>query len=187
MLHSQSPWDLSVYDKATPSSQPDISSAARAAAVLFEKQIRFEQVEHGGFFASDGSPLLTRVGLPAQVGFTNAEVLQISSALGLFTHNHPLGNSFSLADLLNACEWKLPEMRVVCEEWRHFLCFRNGWPSRPAVIAEHRRAEVLVRAEVLNHMRSGHVHPAYALWETQHRIVEHIANHFHIFYERERS
>lgn len=185
MLHSQSPWDLSIYDKATPRKFANTSTQARASAVQFENQIRREAIEHGAFYAADGSEILARVGLQANIGFSTAELQMVKGAL--FTHNHPGGFSFSLADVLNACEWQLIELRVVCEEWRHIMNFRNGWPSRPAVQSEYTRIEPLVLAEVASDVRSGHLDPRYACWEIQHRRIHQLASHFHLPYEREPS
>lgn len=185
MLHSQSPWDLSIYDKAAPRRFADTRTPVRAAAVQFEDKVRFESMEHGAFYAADGSQILTRVGQPGVISFSTTELLLAKGSL--FTHNHPCGFSFSLSDILIACEWRLVELRAVCQEWRHILSFRHGWPTLPAVKAEYTRVEPLVVAEVTSDVRSGHLSQRYACWEIQHRKVQHIATHFQISYDREPS
>lgn len=185
MQHSLSPWDLSFYDKAARREFPDTSTRARAAAVHFETTIRFEPIEHGAFFAPDGSQILYRTGTASNVPYSAAE-LQSASGL-MFSHNHPEGSSFSNADIIMACIGKLVEIRVVCEEWRYSLIFANGWPSRPALVTEIRRLEPIVAAEVNSDIRSGRLRHAYLNWEIRHRIVHLLADHFHILYNRQRS
>lgn len=185
MQHSQSPWDLTFYDKATQREFPDTSSPARAAAVHFETTIRFEPIEHGSFFAPDGRATLFRTGTAFSIPYSDAE-LQSASGM-LFSHNHPGGTSLSNGDILMACIGKLVEIRAVCEEWRYSLIFKNGWPSRPAMVAEIRRLEPIVAAEVHSDIRSGHLQHAYLTLEIRHRIVHLLADHFHILYNRQRS
>lgn len=187
MRHFQSPLDLSIYDRATPRKFANTSTPARASAVQFEDQIRHEALEHGAFYSANGTEILKQTGLQSNLhfNFSSAELQSLKGAL--FTHNHPGGFSFSLADVLNACEWRLVELRAVCDEWRHIMSFRQGWPSRPAVQMEYKRIETLVVAEVVSDVRSGQLNSRYANWEIQHRRIHHIATHFHIPYERERS
>jgi hypothetical protein len=185
MWNHQSPWDFSIYDKAMPRCPPSGVTPAQLAAVIWENQVRNEQIEHGAFFDAKGTVILAKQGLQSSVGFTPTELQQVKGAL--FSHNHPSGNSFSAGDIVLASECKLVELRAVSPDWRHFMRFKNGWPSRPAILLEQRRAEPQAKADVAHEIRAGRLDPRYGTWEISHRIVVHIAAKFNILYQREPS
>ncbi|MRW86035.1 hypothetical protein GJ698_18340 [Pseudoduganella sp. FT26W] len=96
--------------------------------------MRHEQIEHGAFFDAKGAIILAKQGLQSSVGFTLVELQRVNGTL--FSHNHPSGHSFSAGDIVLGSECKLVELRAVSPDWRHFMRFKNGWPSRPAILWE---------------------------------------------------
>ncbi|MRX08411.1 hypothetical protein GJ697_11245 [Pseudoduganella sp. FT25W] len=185
MWSNQSPWDFSIYDKATPRCPPSGATPAQLAALAWENQVRHEKIEHGAFFDAKGVIILAKQGLQSSVGFTLVELQRVNGTL--FSHNHPSGHSFSAGDIVLSSECKLVELRAVSPDWRHFMRFKNGWPSRPAILWEQKRAEPQAKADVTHEIRAGRLDPRYGTWEISHRIVAQIAAKFNILYQREPS
>lgn len=85
-----------------------------------EREIRDFTVEYAFAFSVDGEPLFhTTDEEDSQVGFTEAELAQLSGAV--LTHNHPGGRSFSEEDVTFAMRVGLAEMRVVTTKSRFIL------------------------------------------------------------------
>ena len=97
--------------------KPDVSTAARIAAVAIEELIRNDSTETGVLIASDGSIFSKRPGRSDKVSFPHWE---LENASGMtFTHNHPNGYAHSLADVKLAVLYSMHEVRVVTSEFRH--------------------------------------------------------------------
>jgi hypothetical protein len=85
-----------------------------------EREIRDLAVEYAFALSVDGELLFhTTDEEDSQVGFTEAELAQLSGAV--LTHNHPGGRSFSPEDVTFAMRVGLAEMRVVTAESRFIL------------------------------------------------------------------
>lgn len=171
------------YDIIEPRGTPDVSTAARAAAVAFENEVRLATIEHGAAFAADGRLILRKAGEPNRVGYTDAEIESMRGSL--FTHNHPNGASFSFADVRLASRIGLVELRAVGPQFRHILVPAFGrWPSesdlRASADAVQARAQRVVEQMIYDGLR----HPL-ADVEKTHRIWEGVARRLGLTYLRE--
>lgn len=185
MSNNQPTWNFSPYDSAYPCRAPDESTLARKSAVAFENKVRWEPVEYGAFFRSDGSLLLDRVGTAKCIRFSDDE---LKSANGcLFTHNHPLGFTLSIEDVLIAQIGQLSEVRVVTERFRFMLRPDGSWPSRPAIVSAYRSERSRADADARGSVDSGETPWSCAQWEVEHRLIELVARKLHMHYDREVS
>lgn len=119
-------------DFTEPRGVPDASTPARAAAVAFENRVRLHEREHGAAFAADGRLILEKVGEPDSIEYDDGELERMHGLV--FTHNHPSGASFSVADVKLAARIGLSELRAVGPQCRYILTpGPDGWvPSSAA-------------------------------------------------------
>lgn len=104
----------------------------------------------------DGSVLIERSDNdPLQVGFSAEEVRRFEGKL--FTHNHPLNGSFSLADGQFAVRANLGEIRAVDGQYRYSLKpSAGGWKLSAEQLADlHRATSTTAMMEFLPRIRSG--------------------------------
>lgn len=104
--------------------------ALRTAVLEHERRIRGLDHEEAVAIDRDGVVLLSKQGGGTSVSFSDAEMERMRGA-AVFTHNHPVGNSFSPEDVAMACTLEFGELRVVTAEWTHVLRpTAAGWSAQ---------------------------------------------------------
>lgn len=78
---------------------------------FFENHIRNQNYETLGAYDEDGNIVLQKDGEKDRVNITKEEGLKLKGTF--FTHNHPVGHSFSPSDILCACQNEMKEMRCI--------------------------------------------------------------------------
>ncbi|MFN4003332.1 MAG: phage minor head protein [Hylemonella sp.] len=174
------------YDAYAPLVVPDTSTAARAAAVEWEKRIRHEPIEHGISISASGTLILSKIGQADRVAYSDAEMALMRGST--FTHNHPNGLSFSVADFRMAVQHDFAELRAVTPAFRHIMTRpEHGWPSLIAFEGHRSDAARQAILAVRDLMVSAGMHPRYAEMEATHQFWVFVAKRFGIGYTRERS
>lgn len=176
---------FTIYDPGFNRVAADISTPARAAAVKFEEMIRRNDHETGAFFGKNGSLLLSRGGEPDRVAFTVRELRGMDGAL--FTHNHPGGSSFSVADVQNASFAGLSELRAVTPSYRHIMTTESGWPSEGAIQRAFDLEASKALRDVDTMVRAGELPVKYATTEIYNLQWERAAPKLGLKYIREAS
>lgn len=184
-LFKQPSGNFTIYDPAYPRVDPDISTPVRKAMVDLEKKIRSDALETGAFFDSDGKISLKRQGQPDRVAYTIGELRKNRGRA--FTHNHPNGMSFSVADLEIAAEYQFAELRAVGPNYTHILTAPNGWPEAEELTRYADQSLQTVADEVRDQVRVGEVSSAVQSQEASHRHIEKVAKKFGLVYIREAS
>lgn len=152
---------------------------------MLEDEIRYDSLETGAFFASDGRILVRRQGAADNVRFTNTEARLGFD--GLFTHNHPMGGNFSLDDIIQAAIINLKEVRVVTPHLRYSMARTESWPTRTAIDACQERIASLAQVNVDFLIKDGSLRKQYAQLEVEHQFWSIFAFLFSLNYSRERS
>lgn len=183
---SQPPTEtFSIYDAGALPIKLDTSTPLKKAVITLENEIRKDKLETGAVFDKDGLLLSKNQGLPDRVSFNDDELKLLKN--NVFTHNHPNGTTFSLADIERAIENNLLELRVVTSSFRFSLSAPNGWPAIIAlggqIDSAKRRANHIVNDKV----RMGEIKPQFAEAEYLHYILVLIAVEFNLIYTREKS
>lgn len=172
------------YDAGAPRVQPDTSTPALATAVRIEDGIRRDALETGVFIGLDGAVLLRRQGLLSTIDYGSDELKGLRNTT--FTHNHPGGATFSVADVALASEFSFFELRVVTGQFRHravnlpnqtFDRWQKAYDSEQAWVVKALGEKV----------RTGQLHHRDFGFEVQHFIWHQLAKRFSFFYGRERS
>jgi hypothetical protein len=176
---------FTIYDPGFKRVAPDVSTPARAAAVKFEETIRRNDHETGAFFGKNGALQLARSGEPDRVSFKVSELRSMNGAL--FTHNHPGGSTFSVADVQNASFTKLSELRAVTPGYRHIMTAENGWPAEAAIQRAFDLEAAKARRDVDTMVRSGELSVKYATTEIYHLMWARAAPKLGLTYLREAS
>jgi len=135
----------------------------------------------------DGSVLIERSdNNPLQVGFSTEEVRRFEGKV--FTHNHPLNGSFSLADGQFAVRANLGEIRAVDGQYRYSLKpSAEGWRLSAEQLAElHRAASTTAMMEFLPRIRSGKMKLAEAEEQLADKVWRNIAKSAGWRYRREK-
>lgn len=78
---------------------------------LFENKIKSQDFESCAAFNGDGNMVFNKDGEKDRVEFNDEERLKQKGTV--FTHNHPIGYSFSPADIKWSCKAELKEMRSI--------------------------------------------------------------------------
>jgi hypothetical protein len=177
---------FSIYDAGAPKRQPDLSTPLKKAVIDLENEIRHDVLETGAVFDAFGVMLLRKQGLPDQISLTYAEARLLQG--NTFTHNHPKGTTFSIADVQRAIEWDIKEMRVVTALLRYSIKSNDcTWPSLALVLTAVHAAKQGATRRVNDAVRSGELHPQFAEAEYLHYIWIEVANRLNLQYQRERS
>lgn len=179
---------FSIYDAAAPTVKPDISTPQKKAVVAFEDKIRDKEAEYGAFFGEgDNNLLFSMQGDTDNIVFSLTNPQWASLKNSIFTHNHPKGGTFSIDDIVSACEIELREVRVVTDKMRHSMAFNDRWVSenelRKAIDETIPKANDTVTAMLL----SDELHISNANNEVNHQVWRLIAQRFGFTYTRERS
>lgn len=177
--------EFTIYDPGYKRVAADVSTPARTAAVKFEETIRRNDHETGAFFRKDGAMLLARSGAPDSVTFTIGELKSMNGAL--FTHNHPGGSTFSVADIRNGSFANLSEVRAVSPGYRHIIEPVDAWPAEAAIKRAFEREEAAARRDVGTMVSSGELSPKYATTEIFHLQWLRAAPKLGLKYKREAS
>ncbi|WP_200919834.1 hypothetical protein [Duganella sp. Leaf126] len=181
----QPPGDFTVYDSTYPRTLPDTSTPARQQAVAIEERIRDDTLETGAFVAPDGKVLAQRQGQPDRVTFKGSDFDGVAGAV--FTHNHPGGTSFSLADVAHAADLNLAELRAVTPLQRFSMMPGKAWPD-PGTIQKAYNAELKhAQLDVHNRVTGGELQAKFKAAETAHILWERVAKRLGMQYTRENS
>ena len=98
-----------------------------------------------------------------------------------FTHNHPNGLSFSVADFMMAVQNDFAELRAVTPVFRHIMTRpEHGWPSLIAFDGYRSDAARQAILAVRDLMVSAGMHPRYAEMEATHQFWVFVAKRFGI-------
>lgn len=176
---------FTIYDPGYARVAPDVSTPARAAAVQLEERIRRDDRETGAFFAPDGAMVLKRTGAPDSVTYSSTELASMQGAL--FTHNHPGGLTFSLADVQSASFGNLAELRAVAPGYRHVMAPTGDWPAERAIQRAYDRELDRAQQDVATMVKAGELSVSYATAEIHHLAWVRAAAKLGLKYTREAS
>lgn len=102
------------------------------------------QAERGVLVSGDGRLIVEEKGLKKSVEFSERDLRKVSD--GAFFHNHPSGNSFSLADLRIACDFNPALLSVFGVNLKR-IAYRytlqrpkGGWPTSQDLSRSHAKA-----------------------------------------------
>lgn len=84
----------------------------------YEQTIKDQTFESCAVFGSDGNLVFTKDGEKDLIKFDKDEVDKLKGTR--FTHNHPIGHSFSPADVRIACVTGIKEVRVITSKNKSF-------------------------------------------------------------------
>lgn len=179
---------FSIYDSGAPIVKPDVSTPLKKAVVKFENEIRAKDVEHGAFFGFDEKSLiLSGKGDASKLAFafTANDLEEVKNSV--FTHNHPNGGTFSLEDIIAACDLQLSEIRAVTNTFRFRMEFSKNWVDEE--ILQKVIDEVIPRANdiVTDMLKRDELHISNANDEVNHQIWRLVAQRLKFTYIRERS
>lgn len=178
---------FSIYDDSVAKSIPDTSTPLKKAVIEQEDKIRYDQLETGILFDDDGSILIIKQGKSAEVGFSQQEFSLFYGKT--FTHNHPFGTSFSIADIERAIEYNLAELRVVTSLFRYSLKPKYGknWCSKMAL--RHYFELIAKQADdvISDYIRMDIINPFHANYEKHHYIISQLSSILDLDYRREKS
>lgn len=85
-----------------------------------ESKIRNKSVEHGVIVDKKGKVIWNKIGKNDYIDVTSA----LEKGLlyeNIFTHNHPLGTSFSLEDVISMFKYRLSEVRAITKKYNHII------------------------------------------------------------------
>lgn len=176
---------FSIYDAGVPLMEPDTSTPLKKAIIDVENGIRNNELETGAAFNSDGVILFKRQGLPDQVTLTDHELSLLNNAV--FSHNHPKGMPFSIADIRMAITYNIKEIRAVTPYLRYSMYPKNQWCSKAALIATINDVSLDANKFVNEQVRLGEINPQFAEAEYLHYIWVKVADRLNLNYGRERS
>ena len=89
----------------------------------YEMTIKDMEIEFCGAVQPDGNLVFTKSGERDRIGFDEFEKSLMKGTV--FTHNHPVGHSFSDADIKWACLSEMKEMRVITSHGMSFTMKRR--------------------------------------------------------------
>lgn len=95
----------------------------------FEKDIKDNEIEHGGVFSQNGDLLIKRKGEADRISWSSEERAIMQGTK--LTHNHPSGAGFSSDDIKFACEHRLNEMRAIGSDRSYSMHFADGRDFTP--------------------------------------------------------
>lgn len=176
---------FSIYDAGVPLMEPDTSTPLKKAIIDVENEIRNDELETGAAFNSDGVILFKRQGLPDQVTLTDHELNLLNNSV--FSHNHPKGMPFSIADIRMAITYNIKEIRAVTPYLRYSMYPKNQWCGKAALIATINDVSLDANKFVNEQVRLGEINPQFAEAEYLHYIWVKVADRLNLNYWRERS
>jgi hypothetical protein len=175
---------FSIYDPAVPKKDPDVSTPIKAAIVRFENEVRADaKLEHGAFFDETGAIRLQRTGKPDRVTYRHEE-LRAFSGLS-FTHNHPSGAGFSVADVALGAEYLLREVRAVTAQMRHGIS--GPWPDHSKIQAVFEEEMAKAREAVGDMIRTNRLRAEFFHAEVIHQTWARVSARLGMRYWREKS
>lgn len=174
-----------IYDPGVPIVKPDTSTALKKAVIEVEDKIRNDDLETGIAFNESGLILFQRQGMSDVIQLTHDDLKLLNGAV--FTHNHPAGMPFSIADVRMAITYRLKEIRAVTPYLRYSMYPTDHWCSQAALIAAIHDVKQEANAFVNEQVRLGEINPQFAESEYLHYIWVKVADHLNIHYRRERS
>ncbi|QDQ26752.1 hypothetical protein FNU76_10465 [Chitinimonas arctica] len=152
----------------------------------FEDSIRHDAEENGAFFDVCGAMRLFRKGHPDHIGFSTSEATALHGCA--FTHNHPNGGAFSVADVKIACSMELQELRVVTKQFRFIMRpGSQGWPISTRISHVHSQSEIVANNEIRHMLSAGHLSYYHCAAELDHQIWVQLAHRLGLTYRREKS
>lgn len=86
---------------------------------FFENSIKNQDFESVGVYNEQGQIIFQKDGEKDRVAFNDEERLKCHGAI--MTHNHPIGYSFSPADIRWSCQAELKEMHVISKSGERFI------------------------------------------------------------------
>lgn len=178
--------EFTAYDDGYPIVKPDTSTPLKKSVITFEDAYRNKtDLETGAFFNDDGSFALgPKTGKPDRVSFFVADLQRMAGKV--YSHNHPMGASFSPQDVELAAEYGFAEIRAVTKLFRHSLSAAT-WPTideiRKAVKEEERRVEI----ELEDQIKTGQIRAIHYGFELTHRTWARVAMRLAMKYVREKS
>lgn len=178
---------FSIYDDSVEKSIPDTSTPLKKAVIEQEDKIRYDQLETGILFDDDGSILIIQQGKSDEVSFSYQELSLFKQRT--FTHNHPMGTSFSLQDIIMAIDWKLAEIRVVTPLFRYSLKPKYGkdWCNKSTVKHYFELLEQQADNVISDYIRMDIINPFHANDEKHHYIISQLSSILDLDYRREKS
>lgn len=176
---------FSIYDAGVLSVKPDSSTPLKKAVIALENKIRNDKLETGAAFNQDGDILFSRQGLADRVDLTDDELKLLNNAT--FTHNHPMGMSFSIADIRMAISHNIKEIRAITPLLRYSMSPKKQWVAKITLIATINEVKTQANRVVNEKIRLGEIHPQFAEAEYLHYIWLMVAERLDLDYRRERS
>ena len=146
---------------------------------LFEKDIMNQDYESCAAFDESGEMIFNKDGEKDRVAFNDYERKMCKGTI--FTHNHPIGHSFSPADIRWACQSEMKEMKVITKSGERFsMVMRDGsdfsmdlWDDK--IRESQRDANIIVREdfmEAINNKTMTIKEAEDSHWDTVWRRVE---------------
>ena len=176
---------FSIYDAGALPIKPDTSTPLKKAVIELEDEIRKDKLETEAAFNQDGDILFKRQGLPDRVDLTEDELKLLNNAT--FTHNHPMGTSFSIADIRMAISHNIKEVRVVTPVLRYSMSPKKEWASKIILIETINEVKAQANTIVNEKVKLGEINPQFAQAEYLHYIWLMVAGRLELNYRRERS
>ena len=128
----------------------DIDAEARTKKINktitdYEMKIRDQDYESCGAVDANGDLIFTKDGERDRVNFNEEERIKCKGTV--FTHNHPVGASFSAADIQWACQSEMKEMRVISAGKTYSMKLKDGSNFSP----ELWKSRILPNFKMVNH------------------------------------
>ena len=178
--------EFTPYDDGYPNTVPDTSTPLKRAVIAFEDAHRNNaDFEIGAFFNDDGSFALgPKKGKPDRVSFRVVDLQRMAGKV--YSHNHPMGASFSIQDVELAAEYGFAEIRAVTKFFRHSLS-AAAWPAIDEIGRAVKEEERRVEAVLIDQIKTGQIRPIHYGLELTHRTWARVAMRFAMKYVREKS
>ncbi len=176
---------FSIYDAGALPVKPDVSTPLKKAVVDLEDTIRKDDMETGAAFNDKGELLFKRQGLPDRLDLTDDELKLLNNAT--FTHNHPMGMPFSIADIRMAISHNIKEIRAVTPLLRYSMSPKKQWAAKITLIATINEVKAQANIIVNEKIKLGEINPQFAEAEYLHYIWLMVADRLELNYGRERS
>lgn len=142
--------------KIKVSDKPKVVKFDKNNLHLFEDDIKNQDFESCAAFDETGKMVFNKDGEKSRVGFNDAEEVLCEGTV--FTHNHPIGHSFSDSDIKWACQSEMREMRVITKHGeKYHMRLKSGrnfnWDMWLNLIGlAYQEANFRVREDFMNAM-----------------------------------
>ncbi len=152
-----------------------------------EKIIHGYKVEHAVLYDASGKRIWHKKGKDHAVGFTSKEIKQMAG--GVLTHNHPLGATFSEADIYLLKSTGLSQIRAIGRDGVYTLKRPSAWPdgldSLQKVKEEYQRIEESLKEVMEKEFREKNMTPEEYNIVYQNKIMERLSEKFGLDYGME--